>query len=491
MDNKKKIQSGSSRKNIDNIIRDYRRKQTLFVIGTAVTNALIAAFLTIYYSIRQRALVGALYLYDNNSATNLIDRMMHMNISKNTYYAGEEAMVQAGYTRNGYAYLSHINGETMMYTIIGMIIAVLLVYGLIHCYRIGKKDCLGSLKAYARENEALKEQLEKEHEYNICQYKKMQEFVENIAHQIKTPLSVMTMKLEMLQDMLNDIKPENTHEDDNDKHVEKTKKEPDEYVPETKQHMQMASTIISECTKSAFKIKTFIKKLLDISRIESGKVVLATDKVIIDYIVEESVESAVADKSRVIVDYGTEEKRAMYADEGWLAEAFINIISNSYEYICDREDGRVYIDISSNNEVCIIKISDNGEGIDKAHLAVRRFGQFRPDARLPARARDIQPLVAALVHRGGPPSRSRPQSDPYQARHGHAPARIRACRHRTADRHVARDPRSVCPDGLHASGGQRRGAPRRFHALADRAVPRAERPDRSRFSRTAHSASHR
>ena len=341
MDNKKKIQSGSSRKNIDNIIRDYRRKQTLFVIGTAVTNALIAAFLTIYYSIRQRALVGALYLYDNNSATNLIDRMMHMNISKNTYYAGEEAMVQAGYTRNGYAYLSHINGETMMYTIIGMIIAVLLVYGLIHCYRIGKKDCLGSLKAYARENEALKEQLEKEHEYNICQYKKMQEFVENIAHQIKTPLSVMTMKLEMLQDMLNDIKTENTHE----------------YI------------IISECTKSAFKIKTFIKKLLDISRIESGKVVLATDKVIIDYIVEESVESAVADKSRVIVDYGTEEKRAMYADEGWLAEAFINIISNSYEYICDREDGRVYIDISSNNEVCIIKISDNGEGIDKAHLA--------------------------------------------------------------------------------------------------------------------------
>lgn len=337
MDNKKKIQSGSSRKNIDNIIRDYRRKQTLFVIGTAVTNALIAAFLTIYYSIRQRALVGALYLYDNNSATNLIDRMMHMNISKNTYYAGEEAMVQAGYTRNGYAYLSHINGETMMYTIIGMIIAVLLVYGLIHCYRIGKKDCLGSLKAYARENEALKEQLKKEHEYNICQYKKMQEFVENIAHQIKTPLSVMTMKLEMLQDMLNDIK--------------------------------MASTIISECTKSAFKIKTFIKKLLDISRIESGKVVLATDKVIIDYIVEESVESAAADKSRVIVDYGTEEKRAMYADEGWLAEAFINIISNSYEYICDREDGRVYIDISSNNEVCIIKISDNGEGIDKAHLA--------------------------------------------------------------------------------------------------------------------------
>lgn len=377
MDNNKKIQSGSSRKSIDNIIRNYRRNQTLFVIGTTVINALIVAFLTIYYSIRQRALVGALYLYDNNSAKNLIDRMMHMNISRSTYDAGTEAMVQAGYTRRGYAYLSHINGEIVMYTVIGLIIAALLVYGLIHCYRIGKKDCLGSLKAYARENEVLNEQFKKEHEYNICQYKKMQEFVENIAHQIKTPLSVMTMKLEMLQEILKDMKSENLYKDNNDKYVDKIKKESEEYVIQTsdecileqKQCLQMAATIITECTKSAFKIKTFIKKLLDISRIESGKVVLATDKVIIDYIVEESVESAVADKSKVIVDYGGDAKRAMYADEGWLSEAFINIISNSYEYICDREDGRVYINISSNNEVCIIKIADNGEGIDKTHLA--------------------------------------------------------------------------------------------------------------------------
>ena len=65
--------------------------------------------------------------------------------------------------------------------------------------------------------------------------------------------------------------------------------------------------------------------------------ILATEKVVIDYIVEESVESAVADKSKVIVDYGTDVKRVMYADEGWLAEALINIISNSYECICDKE----------------------------------------------------------------------------------------------------------------------------------------------------------
>ena len=174
MDNNKSIQSGSQYRNIDKTIRNYRKNQTLFVISMVVTNALIIAFLTIYYSIRQRALVGALYLYDKASAMDLIDRMMHMNISRKTYEAGLEAMIEAGYTRNGYMYLIHINYENVINIVIGLILLLLLIYGLVHCYRIGRKDCLGSLKGYVRENGILKEQLNKEHEYNICQYKKIQ-----------------------------------------------------------------------------------------------------------------------------------------------------------------------------------------------------------------------------------------------------------------------------------------------------------------------------
>lgn len=358
MKTKEGIRFGNRRQEIDKKIKNYRANQTVFVIGMAVINALLIAFLTIYYSIRQRALVGALYLYDKNSALKLIDRMMHPNISMTTLDAGVNAMIEAGYTKNGYFYLAKINGETIVYVIIGAIITALLIYGLIHCYRIGKNDCLGRLKKYVKECEVLKEQLYKEHEYSICQYRKMHEFVENISHQIKTPLSVMTMKLEMLQDIISA-----NQNIAGEKEVKDTA------------YINDAAMIIDECTKSAFKIKVFIKKLLDISRIESGKVILASDKVVIDYIIEESVESAVADKSKIIVDYGNTAKRTMYADEGWLAEAFVNIISNSYEYISDKEDGRVYIDISSNNEVCIIKIADNGEGIDKEHLA-RIFDRF-------------------------------------------------------------------------------------------------------------------
>ena len=135
---------------------------------------------------------------------------------------------------------------------------------------------MGQIKVIARKNVALKEELNKEHEYNKIQYKKMQEFVENIAHQIKTPLSVITMKLEMIQELCG------INED--------------------------ICRLITDCTNNTFKIKMFIKKLLDISRIESGKITLSSDEIVIDYIVEESVECSVDDKQKVSVNYGNEDR---------------------------------------------------------------------------------------------------------------------------------------------------------------------------------------
>lgn len=102
----------------------------------------------------------------------------------------------------------------------------------------------------------------------------------------------------------------------------------------------------------------------------SGKITLSSDEIVIDYIVEESVECAVDDKQKVSVNYGNEDRhRKMYADEGWLLEALINVISNCYEHINQKKGGMVYIDISSNSEVCMITISDNGDGIQDCDVA--------------------------------------------------------------------------------------------------------------------------
>lgn len=319
-------------------VRNYRIKQTFFVLGVMAVSVIIIVSLIVYYNIKQRALVGALYLSDENSAVQLVNNLMYLNINKYTLQAGSDAMLEAGYSAKGYTYLLRINGELVSYIVISLILAVILIYGLISCYKIGKKDYMGQIKVIAGKNVSLKEELNKEHEYNKIQYKKMQEFVENIAHQIKTPLSVITMKLEMIQELCG------INED--------------------------ICRLITDCTKNTFKIKMFIKKLLDISRIESGKITLSSDEIVIDYIVEESVECSVDDKQKVSVNYGNEDRhRKMYADEGWLLEALINVISNCYEHINQKKDGMVYIDISSNSEVCMITISDNGDGIQDCDIA--------------------------------------------------------------------------------------------------------------------------
>lgn len=309
-------------------VRNYRIKQTFFVLGVMAVSVIIIVSLIVYYNIKQRALVGALYLSDENSAVQLVNNLMYLNINKYTLQAGSNAMLAAGYSAKGYTYLLRINGELVSYIVIALILAVILIYGLISCYKIGKKDYMGQIKLIAGKNVSLKEELNKEQEYNKIQYKKMQEFVENIAHQIKTPLAIITMKLEMLEEKCDDS-------------------------PRRKE--------IADCTGNAFRIKTFIKKLLDISRFEAGKVVMTSDEVDVAAILQESINSSVVDRNRIATDYG-DEKLCMYADEGWIVECFINLLDNCAEYLAD-DNTKVYVDVTRKNDDCVVTIADNGKGL--------------------------------------------------------------------------------------------------------------------------------
>lgn len=156
----------------------------------------------------------------------------------------------------------------------------------------------------------------------------MQDFIENIAHQIKTPLAIITMKLEMLEEKCDDS-------------------------PQCKE--------IADCTGNAFRIKTFIKKLLDISRFEAGKVVMISDEVDVAAILQESINSSVVDRNRIVMDYGNE-KLCMYADEGWIVECFINLLDNCAEYLAD-DNTKVYVDVTRKNDDCVVTIADNGKGL--------------------------------------------------------------------------------------------------------------------------------
>lgn len=305
----------------------FRRRQTLFVIIYAAVNSLITVGIIVYYKLKEQALVGAYYLTDRNGSRTLVGEMFNNNLSRDRIIAGKSAMVDAGFGSHGFSYLNRISGEIYIFMGIAAVIMIVLVMALIWCYRLGKHGFMADIISVSDENDKLKKQLENEQEYNKQQYQKMHDFIENIAHQIKTPLAVITMKLEMLQ-------------------------------ADSSQ-----AALISDCTGNAFRIKAFIKELLDISRFEAGKVIIARDEIEAASLIEESINSSSVDREIVISNYGKESLH-MYADEGWLMESFINLIDNSGSYVKDSVDGRIYIDVDRCEDDCIITIADNGVGLN-------------------------------------------------------------------------------------------------------------------------------
>ena len=305
----------------------FRRRQTLFVIIYAAVNSLITVGIIVYYKLKEQALFGAYYLTDRNGSRTLVGEMFNNNLSRDRIIAGKSAMVDAGFGSHGFSYLNRISGEIYIFMGIAAVIMIVLVMALIWCYRLGKHGFMADIISVSDENDKLKNQLENEQEYNKQQYQKMHDFIENIAHQIKTPLAVITMKLEMLQ-------------------------------ADSSQ-----AALISDCTGNAFRIKAFIKELLDISRFEAGKVIIARDEIEAASLIEESINSSSVDREIVISNYGKESLH-MYADEGWLMESFINLIDNSGSYVKDSVDGRIYIDVDRCEDDCIITIADNGVGLN-------------------------------------------------------------------------------------------------------------------------------
>jgi K+-sensing histidine kinase KdpD len=119
---------------------------------------------------------------------------------------------------------------------------------------------------------------------------------------------------------------------------------------------------------------------LDISRLEAGKVIMASDEVEIDSILIESIGGSECDKNRIVTNFG-DGGTTVYADESWLVEAFVNIINNCGEAVKNLENGKIYIDVTGgeNQTNCVITISDNGGGLSVENFN-KIFNRFETDA---------------------------------------------------------------------------------------------------------------
>lgn len=325
---------------IEQKFMDFRKKQTLFIAASFIVNAAVVMLLCLYYNLKQRALTGALYLYDKTAAENYLDVLSKMKITHAVgryVNEGNAVIEKIGYGSKGYSYIFLLSGEIWIYIIALLILSVIFICGMVSIRSMTGHSVIADALAVKERNVILENRIKQENEYNKKQQRKMQDFIENIAHQIKTPLAAIILNLEFMQEL----------------------------------HMdERMGRLVDESAGSAFRIRDFIRTLLNISRFENKKVIIAADEVIIGSIITDSINNCMNcmihenQNDIFIVQYDDKcESAVIYADEMWLVEAIANVIGNSADYIKNIPDGKVYITAGCDERKVVIRIEDNGKGL--------------------------------------------------------------------------------------------------------------------------------
>ena len=135
---------------------------------------------------------------------------------------------------------------------------------------------------------------------------------------------------------------------------------------------------MKQTSKGVDRLTYIIKDLDLITKFESGmeKLDLKTFNVLktIDNVFELLEMQAVKNKITLKLDKSYTEPVLVYADEERIQQVITNLVMNSIKYGIDRGITEVRIEAFEGNKT-LIRISDNGEGIDKEHLP-RLFERF-------------------------------------------------------------------------------------------------------------------
>lgn len=287
---------------------------------------LIAVVTTGFYELKFRALAAGLYNIDNKSGEYLIDMMFYNRYSLSDVTKYGDAIMECGYTENGASYMYFRSGQWVI-AIGGMIIIAATVAVCIRMIvKIGHNDIYAYVIRLGAENEQLKKKQKADERFLVERNEKLQNFTENIAHQIKTPLTALSIALDRLEES-----GENRE-------------------------------LLERCFEQIERIRSFISKLMTISRMEAGKIIMTEQDINVNSMLCDVVSQLPKSDCNITVECDDEDY-CINADEEWIREAFINIIQNSSE-LCNT----VKVKAVCRDDKCIVSIKDNGSGFEEDRI---------------------------------------------------------------------------------------------------------------------------
>lgn len=161
------------------------------------------------------------------------------------------------------------------------------------------------------------------------------EFLYTVTHEMRTPLTSIKALSELLSD------------------------EEDAMPDEVKR--EFLNTILKESNR----MTRLISQVLDLENFESGKHQLIIDKVDVPELIQHCLQSldGVFKQNNIQVCVAIEDELPeLYADSDRITQVVLNLLANAAKY-CDKESGKVWVDVVRNGSVLQVKIADNGPGV--------------------------------------------------------------------------------------------------------------------------------
>lgn len=172
---------------------------------------------------------------------------------------------------------------------------------------------------------------------DITQQKEMEkrkdDFVSMASHELKTPITSMKLYMEALTKRLNT--------DD-----ERTLK------------------ILSRIRYQTENLQELVSDLLDVSRIQTGKLSFNKEDFSLNALIEETMQGLQESTSKHTITFKSKSKIMVYADRFRLYQVLTNLLTNAIKYSPD--GGEIAIALKHVDGKVVVTIKDNGIGIPKA-----------------------------------------------------------------------------------------------------------------------------
>ncbi len=171
------------------------------------------------------------------------------------------------------------------------------------------------------------------------------EFVSTVSHELRTPLTSIRGSLGLLTGgVLGQL--------------------PDE-----------AKEILSVAERNVIRLVTLINDILDLERLDSGRLEMHFVLVPVSSVVDRAIESiqALAEQTGITIE-STSKGGALYADPDRLVQVLVNLLSNAVKFSAAGSTIRLSVDESK--DLTEIRVTDEGRGIP-ADLHVAIFERFR------------------------------------------------------------------------------------------------------------------